>query len=151
MKFGEYITEANMSWKKGGPSRYYHEHDKTRSIIVRRLPDGWEIRFMKELSPGEPPAPMVIKRGFKSDKEAIKVANQMMKDDGNWEYHHGKVDENMSGKAYHTLQNMVAIVRRPEEIENTMEIINKAEKEKMILPVQAQRLRRELDSIRSSL
>ena len=59
--------------------------------------------------------------------------------------------EGVSGKTYLTLQNMVAIVRRPEEYENTLEIINKAEKEKHILPVQAKRLRHELDIIRSSM
>lgn len=59
--------------------------------------------------------------------------------------------EGVSGKALETLTNMVAIARRPEEIENTLEIVNKAEKNKLILPVQAKRMRKELESIRRSL
>ena len=59
--------------------------------------------------------------------------------------------EGVSGKALETLTNMVAIARRPEEIENTLEIVNKAEKNKLILSVQAKRMRKELESIRRSL
>ena len=63
----------------------------------------------------------------------------------------GEVMNEMSGKQFITLQNMVAIVRKPEELDNTLDIINKAEKQKMILPIQAKRLRKELDYIRSNM
>lgn len=58
------------------------------------------------------------------------------------------LDEGVSGKVYLTLQNMVAIARRQEEIANTLEIINKAEKNKLIIPKQALRLRKDLEIIR---
>jgi hypothetical protein len=59
--------------------------------------------------------------------------------------------EGVSGKALETLTNMVAIARRPEEIANTLEIVNKAEKNKLILPIHAKRMRKELEQIRRSL
>ena len=61
------------------------------------------------------------------------------------------INEGVSGKALETLTNMVAIVRRKEEADNTLDIINKAEKNKLILPIQAKRLRKELDSIRKGI
>ena len=61
------------------------------------------------------------------------------------------LDEGVSGKVYLTLQNMVAIARRSEEVENTLEIVNKAEKNKLIIPKQAIRLRKDLEIIRRGL
>lgn len=83
MKFKDYISEAK--WERTDLKRYYHKHDETRGIVVRRLSDSWEIRFMKELSPGEPPATMQAKQGFKTEKDAMNVANKMMKQKGSWE------------------------------------------------------------------
>lgn len=61
------------------------------------------------------------------------------------------LDEGVSGKVYLTLQNMVAIARRSAEVENTLEIVNKAEKNKLIIPKQALRLRKDLEIIRRGL
>ena len=85
MKFKDYISEAMGGWKRTDLKRYSHKHDETRSIIVRRLSDSWEIRFMKELSPGEPLATMQAKQGFKTEKDAMNAANKMMKQKGSWE------------------------------------------------------------------
>jgi hypothetical protein len=153
MKFREYITEKK--WKKLSSNKFHYEFDKTKDLLARQLSGNeWEVRFMEELSPGEPPAPMKIMRGKSKEGVMRAAVTDVMKNGADaWKYGKGiiKVNEGKSDKPYLTLQNMVAIVRKPEDYENTLDIINKAEQKKHILPVQATRLRKELDMIRSSM
>ena len=95
MKFREYVSEATIDifksgsmskgWKKLTANKYLHQHDKIRDVLVRHIPGGWEIRFMKELSPGEPPAPMTIKKGYKTAEDAMKAAEKMMDQKRSWD------------------------------------------------------------------
>lgn len=57
----------------------------------------------------------------------------------------------MSGKPYMTLQNMVAISRKKEDMDNTLNTINRAEKKGLIRPVEADRLRKELERLRKKI